>query len=60
MVYLNAHYSVLWGFMGYQVSVIFLQQLDLKNKYKTKVQLYLFGINRWKYFPPPPSQSISQ
>ena len=26
-------------------SVSFLQQLDHKNSYKTKVQLYLFGIN---------------
>ena len=41
MVYINAHYSVQWGFMGY----IFLQQLDLKNKAKTYVQLYRFGIN---------------
>ena len=36
MVYLNAHYSALWGFMGYiKVSVGLLQQLDLKNKNKT-------------------------
>ena len=28
-----------------KVSVRFLQQLDLKNKNKTEVQLYRFGIN---------------
>ena len=35
MVCLNAHYNVLWGFIGNKVYVIyvsFLQQLDLKNK----------------------------
>ena len=34
-VCLNAHYSVLWGFMGYnKISISFLKQLDLKNKTK--------------------------
>ena len=28
-----------------KVIVSFLQQLDLKNKYKPKVQLYRFGVN---------------
>ena len=35
MVYLNSHYSVLWGFLGSKVSISFLQQLDLKNKNKS-------------------------
>ena len=33
MIYLNAHYSVLWEF-GNKASVSFLQQLDLINKNK--------------------------
>ena len=35
MIYLNAHYSVHWGFMGYHGQCqLFLQQLDLKDKFK--------------------------
>ena len=45
MVYLIPHYCVLGDLGVNKVSVGFLQQLALKNKYKTKVQLYLFGIN---------------
>ena len=44
MVYFYAHYSVLWGLWVNKVSVRFLQQLDIKNKNKTWVQLYRFGI----------------
>ena len=32
-----------------KVNISFLQQLDLKNKNKTKVQLYLLGINGLKH-----------
>ena len=39
MVYLNAHYSMLWV---KKVIVDFLQQLDLKNKTGTLIP---FGIN---------------
>ena len=36
------HFLDLWV---NKVNISFLQQLDLKNKNKTKVQLHLFGIN---------------
>ena len=36
MVYLNAHYSVHWGLGVNKVSVRFLQQLNLKNKIKSR------------------------
>ena len=34
MVYLKSHYSVLWEVGVSKVSISFLQQLNLKNKYK--------------------------
>ena len=45
MIYLNAHYSVLFRIYGLMRSMFtFLWQLDLKAK-KIYVQLYRFGIN---------------
>ena len=35
MIYLNAHFSALWGFYGLAMSVLaFCNKLDLKSKYK--------------------------
>ena len=39
MVYLNAHYSALGDLWVNKVNNIFLQQLYIKNKNKTKIQL---------------------
>ena len=54
MVYLNAHYNVPLGNLWVnKINISFLQQLDLKNKNETKVQLYLFGINGLTYLKCP-------
>ena len=45
MVYLKAHYSVVWGFLGRRVSVSFCNNRTLKLKINHGSKLYRFGVN---------------